>query len=96
MQIIRATQYGASVECILYDDYCVTAPSVGHRSIMHVQVIFIPRFMYLCTRTLIHSISVYIYEEMCAFRENNAKVNYKFPTANRFAFVLLIHTLSNI
>lgn len=27
----------------------------------HVQVIFIPRFMYLCTRTLIHSISVYIH-----------------------------------
>lgn len=69
MQIIRATQYRASVECILYDDYCVPAPSVGHRSIMHVQVIFIPRFMYLCTHTLIHSISVYIRGNVCFPRE---------------------------
>lgn len=75
MQIIRARQYGASVECILYYDYCVTAPSVEHRSIMHVQVIFIPRFMYLCTHTLIHSIWLCRSEEMYAYRENNAKVN---------------------
>lgn len=60
MQIIRATQYGASVECILYDDYIVLPPRVSDIA-QSCMFIFIPRFMYLCTRTLIHSISVYIH-----------------------------------